>query len=92
MAVKKAKTARGHMVQEAEATCSQAISKDKAQRASQAEFLQKGAWQHHVRAEVKPTSSLPVKSPCTTAHQSLKALWLLPTISYWGKHPCHTSA
>ena len=47
------------------------------------------------RAEVELTSSPSVKSPCTTALQSLKALWLPPTISYWGKHlhclhlPCH---
>ena len=40
------------------------------------------------RAEVEPTSSLPVRSPCTPAHQSSKALWLLPTKSYWGKHLC----
>ena len=46
-------------------------------------------------AEVRPTSSLPVRSPCTPAQSSLKVLWLLPTISYWGKHlhhlhlPCH---
>ena len=38
------------------------------------------------RAEVIMTSSLPVKSSCTTVHQSLKVLWLLPTTSYWGKH------
>ena len=47
----------------------------------------------HPRGEQKlsrfPLCLLPVKSPCTTALQSLKALWLLPTISYWGKHLCH---
>ena len=41
MVVKKAKTTRGHMVQEAEATCSKAISKVKAQRVLQAESLQR---------------------------------------------------
>ena len=41
------------------------------------------------RAEVKPTSSLPVKTPCAIAHQSFKVLWLPLTISYWGKHLCH---
>ena len=95
MVVKKAKTTRGHMVQEAEATCSKAISEVEAQRASQAESFQREhgniMWdlEEQVikrRAEVKLTSSPPVKLPCTTAHQSLKALWLLPTISYWGKH------
>ena len=51
-----------------------------------------GTWRNKSskrRAEVEPTSSLPVKSPCTRAHQSLKVLWLLPTISYCGKHLCH---
>ena len=41
MVVKKAKTTRGHMVQEAKATCSKAISKVEAQRASQAESFQR---------------------------------------------------
>ena len=39
--VKKAKTTRGHMVQEAKATCSKAINEVKAQRALQAESLQR---------------------------------------------------
>ena len=41
MAVKKAKTTRGHMVQEAKANCSRAISKVEAQRASQAAAFQR---------------------------------------------------
>ena len=47
------------------------------------------------RAEVELTSSLPVRSPCTPGHQGLKALWLLPTTSYWDNHlhclhsPCY---
>ena len=48
-----------------------------------------GTWRNKPfkrRAEVKLTSSPPVRSPCTPAHQSLEVLWLLPTIFYWGKH------
>ena len=41
MVVKKAKTTRGHMVQEAKATYSKAISEVEAQRASQAESFQR---------------------------------------------------
>ena len=51
-----------------------------------------GTWRNKPlerRAEVELTSSPPVRSSCTTAHQSLKVLWLLPTTSYWGKHLCH---
>ena len=40
-AVKKAKTTRGHMVQEAKATCSKAISEVKAHRVLQAELPQR---------------------------------------------------
>ena len=103
-AVKKAKTTRGCMVQEAEATCTKAISKVEAQRALQAESFQRGhgsimqdleeqVIQEESRSQAYFLSTF--KSPCTTAHQSLKALWLLPTTSYWGKHlhhlhlPCH---
>ena len=45
-----------------------------------------GTWRNKSserKAEVKPTSSLPVRSPCTPAHQSLQVLWLLPTTFYW---------
>ena len=96
MAVKKAKTTRGCMVQEAKATCSKAISKVKAQRALQAESFQRehgrimqNLEEQVIQEESKLTSSLPVRSPCTTTLQSLKGLWLLPTISYWGKHFHH---
>ena len=41
------------------------------------------------RAEAELTSSLPVRSSCTTAHQSLKVPWLLHITSYRGKHLCH---
>ena len=91
-AVKKAKTTRGHMVQEAKAACSKGISEVEDQRASQAESFQRKhgniceTWRNKSskrRAEVMLTSSPPVKLPCTAAHQSLKVLWLLPTISYW---------
>ena len=41
MAVKKAKTTRGHVVQEAKATCSKDISEVEAQRISQAESYQR---------------------------------------------------
>ena len=97
-AVRKAKTTRGHMVQEAEATCSKAISKVEAWRALQAESFQREQcsimWdleeqviQEESRSQANFLSA--VKSPCTTALQSLKALWLLPTISYWSKSLCH---
>ena len=41
------------------------------------------------RAEVKPTSSLPARLLCMPAHWSSRALWLLPTTSYWGRHLHH---
>ena len=43
------------------------------------------------RAEVELISSLPVRLSYTTAHQSLKASWLLPTTCFWGKqlHQLH---
>ena len=41
------------------------------------------------RAEVKPTSSPPARPPCTPTHQSSRALWLLPTTFYWGRHLHH---
>ena len=41
------------------------------------------------RAEAKPTSSPPARPLCTPAHQSSRALWLLPTTSYWGRNLHH---
>ena len=41
------------------------------------------------RAGVVTTSSLPVKSSCSTVHLSLKVLWLPHITSYLGKYLCH---
>ena len=38
------------------------------------------------KAEVKLTSSLPVKLPCTPVQQNSKVCWWLPTTFYWGRH------
>ena len=98
MPVKKAKTTRGHRVQEATTTCTKAIKEVEAQKALQAELLQREhgniMWdleEQVIQEESRSQANFlsPVKSPCTTAHQSLQALWLLPTISYWGKHLHH---
>ena len=41
------------------------------------------------RAEVNQTSSLPTRLPYMSAHWSSRALWLLPTTFYWGRHLHH---
>ena len=41
------------------------------------------------RAEAKLTSSPPARPLYTPAHQSSRALWLLPTTPYWGRHLHH---
>ena len=96
--VKKAKTTRGHLVQEAKAACSKAICEVEAWKVSQAAIFHKehgkymqdleeqAMWER--RAKVITTSSLPVRSSCTTVHHSLKELWLPHITSYWGKHLC----
>ena len=93
--VRKAKTTRGHMVQEAEATFPKPSARLRPIGSLQAELLYRECgsimWDlrdksSKRRAEVKLTSSLPVRLSCTAAHWSLKASWLLPTTSYWGKH------
>ena len=41
------------------------------------------------RAEAKLTSSLPARPPYMSAHWSSRALWLLLTTFYWGRHLHH---
>ena len=76
--VKKPKTTRGCMVHEGKATCSKAISEVKTWRLlrlSHSKWSMAtscGIWRNKSskrRTEVKLTSSLPVRSPCSTAHQ-----------------------
>ena len=93
MAVKKAKTTRGHMKSKLPVPKPSARSRPggplKLHHSKGSMTTSCGTWRNNSskrRTEVEPTSSPPVKSPCTSVHQSLKALWLLPTISYYGKH------
>ena len=81
--VKKAKTTRVCLVQEAKAACSKAICEVEAQKVSQAAIFhtEHGKYMQELeeqplerRAEVVTTSSLLVRSSCTTVHHSLEEL------------------
>ena len=98
VAVKKAKTNRGHFIQEAKAACSKAICEAKAQKVSQAMTFHKehGKYMQDLKEQgigEESRSHNDFLFACQvilyTVHHHLKALWLPHITSYWGKHLCH---
>ena len=86
------------IIWEAEVACSTAIRDVEAWRASRLRHSKGNmatsckTWSHKSserRAEAKLTSSPPARPLCTPAHWSSRALWLLLTTSYWGRHLHH---
>ena len=98
MAVKEAKTIRGHLVQEAEAACSKAICEAGALKISQAVMLHKehGKYMQGLEEQAfgeESRSCNDFLSACQVAlcHSlhCLKELWLLHITFYWKKHLHH---
>ena len=94
--VKKAKTTRGHLVQEAEAACSKTICEVEAQKVSQAAIFHEEHGKYMGDLEEQPLerrrSHNDFLSACQVifikVHHSLKELWLPHITFYWSKHLC----
>ena len=96
--VKEAKMTQAHIIQEAKAACSTTIRDVEAQRASQAESLQREhgniMWgleaqviQEESRSQANFLSTC--QAPLYVSPAELKSTLAAPTTFYWGRHPIH---